>query len=281
MAFSELTRERFHRFKKIRRAHYSLWILVVFLGFSLFSELISNDKPLYLSYQGKSFFPVFRFYPGNAFGGPYQTEADYLELKQDPEFEKNQGWMVFPLIPHHPNHPYLDEPGNPPHPPSMKHWLGTDSAARDVLSRLLYGFRTCMLFSIALTLMGTILGVILGGIQGYWGGKTDMIIQRFTEIWSSLPFLYIVLLMGSIYGQSIGLLIIVMALFNWIGLSYYVRAEFLKLKNMVYIQSAKAIGLSTSKIFFRHILPNALPPLITILPFSLIGGISAITGLDF
>ncbi len=278
--FSELTRDRFRRFKKIKRAYYSLWILGVAFAISLFSEFVANDKPLYLRYQGRSYFPALFFYSGQTFGGRYKTEADYLALKRNEEFQK-KGIMIFPIIPHGPLHSYLDMEDNPPHPPSGTHWLGTDSVARDVLARLIYGFRICMAFSLLLMLMGAILGIVIGGIQGYLGGTADIIVQRLIEIWSSLPFLYVVILVGSVYGRSFILLLLIMAIFQWIGLSYYMRGEFYRIKNMTYVKAAKALGIGPVRIFFRQILPNALTPLITIMPFTVVLGITALTALDF
>ena len=278
--FSELTIDRFHRFKKVRRAYFSLLILSVAFIISLFSEFIASDKPLYLRYNGESYFPVLSFYSGQTFGGRYRTEADYLKLKESTDFQKN-GFMIFPIIPHSPLHSYLDEEGNPPHSPSTVHWLGTDSMARDILARLIYGFRTCMLFALCLMLIGAFFGIIIGGIQGYLGGAADIIIQRLIEIWSALPFLYVVILIGSIYGRSFASLLIIMAMFQWIGLSYYTRGEFFKLKKMAYVRAAKGLGIGPVSIFFRQILPNGLTPVITIMPFSLIGGISSLTALDF
>jgi microcin C transport system permease protein len=278
--FSELTRDRFRRFKRLRRAYVSLWILGMAFFFCLFSEFIANDKPLYLKYKGKSYFPVLFFYPGVTFGDKYKTEADYLALKENEAFQKH-GFMIFPIIPHGPLHAYLGREGNPPHPPSRAHWLGTDAVARDVLARLIYGFRICMVFALGLMLMGAFLGVTIGGLQGYLGGVVDIVVQRLIEIWSSLPFLYVVILVGSIYGSNFILLLIIMAMFTWIGLSYYMRGEFLKLKDMTYIRSAKALGIGSVTIFFQHILPNALTPVITIMPFLLISGITALTALDF
>jgi microcin C transport system permease protein len=278
--FSELTKDRLRRFKRIKRAYYSLWILGIAFVLSLFSEFIANDKPLFLRYKGDSYFPVLFFYPDQTFGGKYKTEADYLALKVDDQFREH-GFMIFPIIPHSPLRSYLEKEGNPPHPPSASHWLGTDSVARDILARLIYGFRICMLFALSLMIMSAILGIIIGGVQGYLGGKVDIIVQRLVEIWSSLPFLYLVILVGSIYGRSFILLLLVMVIFQWIGLSYYMRGEFLKLKNMTYVKVARALGIGPVRIFFRQILPNALTPVITIMPFSLIGGISALTALDF
>ena len=278
--FSTLTRQRFHRFKQIRRAWYSLLILGSAFLLSLFSEFIANDKPIVMVYGGKLYFPIVAFYPAETFGGKYKTEANYLALKRDERFRK-KSFMLFPLIPHNPLHAYLDLPGTPPHRPSLEHWLGTDSMARDVLSRLIYGFRTCMLFALVLALLEAIFGIIIGGVQGYFGGRVDIAVQRLIEIWSSLPFLYVVILVGSIYGRSFAILVIVMALFRWIGLSYFMRGEFYKLKSMTYVKAARAVGVGPVGILFGQILPNALTPPITILPFSVVGGISSLTALDF
>jgi microcin C transport system permease protein len=277
---SQLTQQRIKRFRKNRRAWYSLIILGGAFFLSLFSEFIANDKPLIMTYKERFYFPIIRFYSEAKFGGSYKTEANYLALKRNAEFRRNN-FMLFPLIPHNPLHAYLDLQGAPPHRPSFKHWLGTDSMARDVCARLIYGFRTCMLFSLLLALLEAVFGIVIGGIQGYLGGKVDIVVQRFIEIWSSLPFLYVVILVGSIYGSNFALLVIIMALFQWIGLSYFMRGEFYKLKNMIYVKSARALGVGPIGILFGQILPNALTPVITILPFSVIGGISSLTALDF
>lgn len=278
--FSDLTKERIKRFKKIKRAYYSLWILGSAFVVSLFSEFIANDKPLIMRYDNKFYFPVVRFYSAQTFGGAYKTEADYLALRNDPQFREH-AWMILPIIPHDPLHAYLDSEGIPPHPPSRTHWLGTDATARDILARLIYGFRICMAFALLISFFGALLGIVIGGIQGYVGGKIDIVVQRLIEIWSSLPFLYVIILVGSIYGRSFFLLLIVMALFQWIALSYYMRGEFFKLKNMTYVKAAHALNFSSFNVLFRQILPNALTPVITILPFSIIGGISSLTALDF
>ena len=278
LPLSELTRERLSHFKKIKRAYYSLWILGVAFILSLFSPAIANDKPIILWHHGDLYFPLVKFYSAETFGGKYKTEANYLKLKQDPNFS---GGMIMPPIPHNPIHAYLDLEGTPPHRPSLKHWLGTDTGARYVLSRLLHGFRICMLFSITITVLGAICGIIIGGFQGYSGGWVDIVFQRLIEIWSSLPSLYVIILVGAIYGRGFFTLIFVMLIFQWIGLSYYMRGEFLKIKNMNFIRSARALGMSHRRIFLKHILPNALTPVITIIPFHLIGGISVLTALDF
>jgi microcin C transport system permease protein len=279
--FSELTRDRFRRFRGIRRAWWSLLILSIAFVLSLFSEFLANDKPLILRHQGKTYFPVVRFYPESNFGLPNATEADYLALNKDASFKSSGGWMLFPPVHWGPYRAHLDLEGNPPHPPSRQHWLGTDNTARDVLSRLLYGFRLCMVFALVIAILAAALGILIGGLQGYVGGWTDMLGQRFIEIWSALPFLYVVILLGAIYGRGFALLVFVVAIFEWIGLSYYLRAEFYRLKNLNYVRAARALGIPEWRIFLRHVLPNALTPVVTILPFTLIAGISTLTSLDF
>jgi len=278
---SDLTRERFRRFRSLRRAWYSLVLLSALFVLSLFSELVSNDRPLLLGYKGSIHAPVFKFYPGTAFGLEQATQVDYLALSQDPAFKAQGGWTLFPPIHWGPYRAHLDLPGNPPHKPSREHWLGTDNSARDVASRLLYGFRQCMAFALLIAALAITFGILIGGLQGWLGGKTDMFGQRFIEIWSALPFLYVVILLGAIYGRSFLLLVTVVALFEWIGISYYLRAEFYRLKGLNYVKAARALGIPGWRIFLRHVLPNALTPVITLLPFMLISGISALTSLDF
>ncbi len=279
--FSKLTRDRFSRFRKIKRAWYSFVILSAFFVLSLFSEILCNDKPYIVSFNGNFYFPIFQFYPEKEFGGKYLTETDYVNLNSSDSFTNGNNWMVFPPIPHSPLHSYIDLDGTPPHPPSSNHWLGTDSSARDVFARLLYGFRICMLFSLILAVISTLFGILIGGVQGYFGGLIDIVVQRMIEIWSSLPFLYVVILVGTIYSRSFMVLILVLSLFQWIGLSYYMRGEFLKIRNLNYVKVAKTMGMSNTHILFRQILPNGLTPVITLLPFQIIGGIGALTALDF
>jgi microcin C transport system permease protein len=279
--FSKLTRDRFSRFRKIKRAWYSFVILSAFFVLSLFSEILCNDKPYIVSFNGNFYFPIFQFYPEKEFGGKYLTETNYVNLNSSDSFTNGNNWMVFPPIPHSPLHSYIDLAGTPPHPPSSNHWLGTDSSARDVFARLLYGFRICMLFSLILAVISTLFGILIGGVQGYFGGLIDIVVQRMIEIWSSLPFLYVVILVGTIYSRSFMVLILVLSLFQWIGLSYYMRGEFLKIRNLNYVKVAKTMGMSNTHILFRQILPNGLTPVITLLPFQIIGGIGALTALDF
>ncbi len=234
-----------------------------------------------MGYEGKIFFPILNFHADREFGGQYGTEADYTRLRSDAKFAAAGGFMVMPPIPRDPLRHYLSHDGSPPYPPSTRHWLGTDSGGRDVLARLIYGFRISMLFALLLTFVTAVLGIIVGGVQGYLGGRWDVLLQRVIEIWSALPFLYVVILMSAVFGRNFAVLLGVMALFSWIGLSYYMRGEFFKVKNMNFVRVARALGLGPLRIFFRHILPNSLTPAITILPFTLIGGIGSLTALDF
>lgn len=279
--FSDLTRDRWRRFRRMRRSWFSLLALAISFALSLGSEFISNDKPLVMGYQGRIFFPILSFHAASEFGQDFGTAPDYVTLRQEPAFQAAGGWMLMPLIPWGPYRAHLELAGNPPHAPSAQHWLGTDNTARDVLSRLLYGYRIGMGFALFLACVSAVLGILIGGVQGLAGGKVDMIWQRVIEIWSSLPFLYVVILLGSVYGRSFALLLGVTAAFEWIGLSYYMRGEFFRLKGAIYVRAARATGQSAWRIFAHEILPNAMTPAITLLPFMLIGGISSLTALDF
>ena len=248
---------------------------------SLTSPWLVNDKPLLLKYNGKLYCPTLFHYPQSEFYGDYATEANYKELVFYAKENSIKVFALFPPIPWSPIKSQLTADGSPPYAPSSEHWLGTDAHGRDVLSRLIHGFRICMSFSLLLSLIGTCMGIAIGGIQGYFGGKLDIVFQRLIEIWAALPFLYVVILLGNIYGQGFWLLAVIMAVFSWIGLSYYMRAEFFKIKNMQFVKAATVLGLSHKRIFFKEILPNALTPVITLFPFSIIGGISGLTSLDF
>ena len=279
--FSELSKQRFERFRQVRRAWWSLWVLLGAYALSLLSPWLVNDKPLILQWEGQWTFPALAHYSETTFGGPYLTEPDYPRLLEQARQEGTNHWAFMPPLPQDPLKSHLGADGTPPYAPSKTHWLGTDAHGRDVLSRLIHGFRISMTFSLLLALLGSVLGIIVGGVQGYLGGKVDMLAQRAIEVWSSLPFLYVVILVGSIYGQGFWLLVVVMALFQWIGLSYYMRAEFLRLRRVPYVKVARVLGLSAPHIFFKEILPNALTPVVTLFPFALIGGISSLTSLDF
>lgn len=281
MKVSELTSRRWRNFKSLRRAYISLIFLTISFLASLASPLWVNEKPLIFSWQGNIYTPIFSFYADDDFGGSFKTEANYRQLFDSPSFKKDLAWSIFPIISHDPLEQNLtgDEP--PPHPPSTLHLLGTDTHGRDVLARLIYGYRNGMAFSLLLTLITGVLAIVIGGIQGYLGGKVDFLTQRFIEVWSSLPFLYVVIAIGSFMGRGFTMLLLVMAIFGWIGLSYYMRGEFLKLKNQNYVLACRVAGIGNRRIFFNHILPNALTPLVTFIPFAVIGGISSLTALDF
>lgn len=242
--------KQFKRFRKNKRAFYSLIVLAVAYLLSLTSPWTVNDEPLFLRYEGKTYFPAFAHYPETEFGGSYNTEPDYKRLVAYAKEDGKDVFAIMPPVPHDPLKADLDVDGAPPFAPSAKHWLGTDANGRDVLSRLIHGFRICMSFSLLLTILGTFLGIVIGGVQGYLGIFWDTVMQRTIEIWSSLPFLYVVILIGSIYGRSFILLILIMALFQWISLSYYMRAEFMKLRNMQYTKAARMLGMP-----HRHIFP--------------------------
>ena len=278
--FSEITRTQLAKFKNIRRSYYAFCCLFLLFFISLFSEFVANEKPIYVNYKGSSYFPVLFFYPGKTFAQAQDTVTNYISLRNNTQFKK-EAFVLWTPYPHGPFHSYFYKSKPPPNIPSLEHWFGTDRIGRDILARLLYGFRISILFALCLIFLMAFFGILFGGLQGYYGGWLDLFSQRFIEIWSSLPYLYIVILLGALYGRSFWLLLLITSLFNWIGLSYYIRAEFLKAKKQVYVQAANALGLSSSRIFIRHILPNSLTPLITILPFGLVSGIGILTALDF
>jgi microcin C transport system permease protein len=269
------------RFKQNRRGYWSLIIFIILFALSLAAELLSNDKPLAARYNGKIIFPIVQTYSEKAFGGDFDSPADFLDPFIRDQFRKDGNWAVFP-----PNHyrydtlNYFAKAPNPA-PPSGENWLGTDDRGRDVVARLLYGFRVSILFGIALTITGVLLGMVTGAVQGYFAGRTDLLFQRFMEIWSSMPELYLLIIFASIFDPSIGLLLLLLSLFGWMGLSDYVRADFLRNRNLEYVQAARALGLSNGQIIWRHVLPNSLTPVVTFLPFRMSGAILALTSLDF
>jgi microcin C transport system permease protein len=272
---------RWKKFKANRRGYYSLILFSVLFILSLGAEVISNDKPFIIYYEGSLYWPIFKTYPETTFGGDFATEADYRDPYILDKIEAGKNFAIFPL-----NHFSYDtinlELDRPvPSPPTRDNLLGTDDRGRDVLARLIYGFRLSVLFGFALTLIGTTVGILAGAVQGYFGGKTDLFMQRFIEIWSAMPELYLLIIFASIFKPSIALLLILLSIFGWMGLSDYVRAEFLKGRNMDYVTAAKALGVSNVVIMFRHLLPNGMTPVITFLPFRLSGAILALTSLDF
>ena len=307
MALSPLNQRRWSNFKKNRRAYWSLWIFAVLFGLSLFAEFLANDKPIVVSYRGELFMPIFNFYPETAFGGDFQTEAVY----RDPEVKCliasggiedcfdipeeiiadidagtyaaegfDKGWALWPMIPYSYDTP-VDREGASPLPPNSQNWLGTDYPKRDVLARVIHGFRLSIVFTIIVTGAATVIGITAGAVQGYFGGWTDLIFQRLIEIWSSTPSLYVIIIMFAILGRSFWLLVFLLVLFSWTALVGVVRAEFLRARNLEYVRAAKALGVSNLTIMFRHMLPNAMVATLTMLPFIITGTIGTLATLDY
>ncbi len=272
---------RWQQFKANKLGYYSLIIFSVIFITSLFAELISNNKPLIMEYQGHIYFPVFKTYPETTFGGDFQTEADYRDPYILKKITSGGNWAVFPPNPHSYDSIDLNLNVPLPSPPSRENLLGTDDQGRDVLARVIYGFRLSVLFGFALTIIGTAVGILAGAVMGYFGGLTDLLGQRFIEIWGSMPELYLLIIFSAIFKPSITLLLILLSMFGWMGLSDYVRAEFLRGRNMDYITAARALGVGNGAIMFRHLLPNGMTPVITFLPFRMSGAILALTSLDF
>ena len=269
------------RFRRNRLGFWSLVILSALFVLSLVAELVSNDKPLLVRYEGRWHMPVFQSLPETAFGGDFQTQADFLDPFIQAQLAKPGNFAIYPLNNyHHGTINYFAKEPNPA-PPSRENWLGTDDRGRDLLARLLYGFRVSMLFALALTVTGTVLGIVLGALQGYFVGKTDLAMQRFIEVWGSLPELYLLIIFAAVFEPSIWLLLILLSLFGWMGLSEYVRAEFLRNRQMDYVRAARAMGLTSWQIIRRHMLPNSMTPVVTFLPFRMSGAILALTSLDF
>jgi microcin C transport system permease protein len=269
------------RFRINRRGYISLLIFCVLVVISLLAELVSNDKPLIVHYKGETVFPIFTTYSEKKFGGDFETPADYLDPFIRDQFKKNGNWALYPLNHYHYDTlNYFAKSPNPA-PPSTENWLGTDDRGRDVVARLLYGFRVSVLFGLALTITGVLLGLLTGAVQGYFAGKTDLFFQRFMEIWGSMPELYLLIIFASIFQPSVALLLILLSLFGWMGLSDYVRADFLRNRNLEYVQAARALGLSSWQIIWRHVLPNSLTPVVTFLPFRMSAAILSLASLDF
>lgn len=267
-------------FKKNRRAYLAFWIFSVVFVISLFSELIANDKPIVLMYKGKLHLPMMFEYSDAHFGGDFPTEANY----KDPIIVKNideNGWKVMPLIKFSYNSIDYDIDKPTPTPPSKRHWLGTDDEGRDILARILYGIRLSVIFAFILTMVASVIGIFIGAVQGYFGGKIDLIIQRVIEIWDSLPQLFILIIVASLFVPTFWSLLIILLFFSWTSLTGMVRAEFLRARNFEYVMAAKSLGVGNFTIMYRHILPNALVATVTFVPFILSESIVALTALDF
>lgn len=271
---------RLENFRANRRGYWSLVIFLWLFGISLFAEFLANDRPICIRYDGRFYFPVFFTYPETTFGGDFPTEADYRDPFVRAAIEE-KGWILWPPIPYRYDTVIRDLPGPAPSPPSWQNPLGTDDQARDVLARVIYGFRISVLFGLVLTLASSIIGIAAGAIQGYAGGWVDLLFQRFIEIWSGLPVLYLLIILASIFTPSFWLLLTIMLLFSWMSLVGVVRAEFLRVRNFEFVRAARALGVSNLVIMFRHILPNAMVSALTFLPFILNGSITTLTSLDF
>ncbi|MHA6264614.1 ABC transporter permease [Arenibacterium sp. CAU 1754] len=309
MALSPLNQRRWTNFKRNRRAFWSLWIFAVLFGLSLFAEFLAYDKPILIQYRGSFYTPIWNFYPETEFGGDFQTEAVYrdpevrcliatggmVECFDDPEGiveavengsfgegveEFHKGWMIWPLIPYSFD-TAVDRPGAAPLPPNSENWLGTDDTKRDVLARVIHGFRLSILFTLIVTGASTVIGIVAGAVQGFFGGWVDLIFQRIIEIWSSTPSLYVIIIMFAILGRGFWLLAGLLILFSWTGLVGVVRAEFLRARNLEYVRAARALGVGNMTIMFRHMLPNAMVATLTMLPFIITATISSLAALDF
>ncbi|MFD1913328.1 ABC transporter permease [Halodurantibacterium flavum] len=307
MTLSPLNRRRWRNFKANRRAVWSLMIFSVLFGLSLFAEFLANDRPILVNYRGDYYAPIFRFYPETAFGGDFQTEAVYRDPEvrclirtggaelclDDPraalaEAETGsvegepvvEGWMIWPPIPYSYN--TVNDIGvAAPSAPDRNHWLGTDDTARDVLARVIYGFRLSVLFALIVTVLTSVIGIAAGAIQGYFGGAVDLFFQRVIELWGATPSLYIIIIVAAILPMNFWLLVGLMTLFGWTALVGVVRAEFLRARNFEYVRAARALGVSNGRIMFRHVLPNAMVATLTMLPFIVTGTIGSLAALDF
>ena len=280
LTLSPLTKRRLYNFRVNRRGFYSLWIFLLIFILSLFAEFLANDKPIIIYHQGDLYFPTIASYSETDFGGDFETEADY----RDPYFMElisEEGWMLWPPIRYSYTSINYQLPTPAPSAPTSENWLGTDDQGRDVFARLIYGFRISVLFGLMLTILSSIFGVVAGAIQGYFGGWIDLAFQRFIEIWSGLPTLFLLIILSSFIEPNFWWLLSIMLLFSWMSLVGVVRAEFLKARNLEYVRAARALGVKEPVIMFRHVLPNAMVSALTFLPFILNGSITTLTALDF
>ena len=277
---SPITQRRWLNFKANKRGYWSLWIFLMLLAVTLPAEFIANDKPVLVRYEGSFYFPVLKDYPESTFGG-FLAQTDFRDPWVQQEIESKQGWMLWPLIRYSYRTINWNPPTPAPSPPTWENPLGTDSQARDVLARVIYGFRLSVVFGLILTVFSSVIGIAAGAIQGYFGGWVDLLTQRFQEIWSGLPTLYLLIILASFMEPSFWLLLGLLLAFSWMSLTGLVRAEFLRARNFDYVRSARALGVSNFSIIRRHVLPNAMVASLTMMPFILNGGITALTSLDF
>ena len=278
---SPMNQRRLQNFRNNRRGYWSLWLFMILFTLSLFAELIANDKPLLVHYDNSFYYPVAVDYSELEFGGEFDTFADYKDPYIQELIEAQGGWMIWPLIRFSYNTINLDLPTPAPSAPTGENLLGTDDQGRDVLARVIYGFRISVLFAITLTLTSSVIGVAAGAVQGYYGGKVDLLFQRFIEIWSGLPTLFLLIILASIVEPNFWWLLGIMLLFSWMQLVDVVRAEFLRGRNLEYVRAARALGLNNRLIMFRHILPNAMVATLTFMPFIFNGSLVTLTALDF
>ncbi|MFO7640884.1 MAG: ABC transporter permease [Candidatus Competibacteraceae bacterium] len=278
--FTPLTRRRLAQFRANRRGYWSLWLFLALFGLSLSAEFIANDRPLLVVHQGSLHVPVVRDYAETDFGGFFPSAANYRDPYLANLIEED-GWMLWPPIRFRHDTVNYDLPVPAPAPPSADNWLGTDDQGRDVLARLIYGFRLSVLFGLLLTLTSSVIGVAAGAVQGYFGGRVDLLFQRFLEIWGGLPQLFVLIIVSSVVAPGFWTLLFILMLFGWTSLVGVVRAEFLRARNFDYVRAARALGMSDGRIMFKHVLPNAMVATLTFLPFILSGSIVALTALDF
>ena len=275
------SRRAWQRFRRNKLGFWSLMLFSTLVVLSLFAEVLSTDKPLIVRYAGQTYFPVLQDYSEKTFGGDFETPADYLDPFIRERITTGSNWAIYAPNPYGPR--TLNYFATSPNPaaPSSENYFGTDDRGRDLLAQLIYGFRVSVLFALALTAIGVVLGIVAGAIQGYAGGKTDLVLQRLIEIWGSMPELYLLIIFSAIFAPSVALLLVLLSLFGWMGLSDYVRAEFLRNRQMDYVRAARALGVSNQQIMWRHILPNSMVPVVTFLPFRMSAAILALTSLDF
>lgn len=276
---SPINQRRWRNFKSNKRGYWSLWIFSILFILSLFAEFIANDRPILLTYKGDVYFPVLAAYPETTFGGEFETTADYRDPFVQDLIRDAGGIMVWPLIEY--SYRTINLNRRATSPPSADNWLGTDDQGRDVAARLIYGFRISVLFGLTLTFFSSVIGVTAGAMQGYFGGWTDLLGQRFIEIWTSVPQLYLLIIIASIIEPNFWILLGILLLFSWVSLVGVVRAEFLRARNFEYVNAARAMGLGNGKIIFRHLLPNAMVATLTFMPFILNSSITTLTALDF
>ncbi|MEX0694244.1 MAG: ABC transporter permease [Rhodospirillales bacterium] len=277
---SPLNARRLENFRANRRGFWSLWIFLAMFVISLCAEVIANDKPVIVWFDGSLYTPIIKAYPETVFGGEFKTEADY----RDPfvaDLIQAKGWMIWPLVRFSYDTVNLNLAGPAPYEPTSDNWLGTDDQGRDVLARTIYGFRISVLFGFMLTILSSVIGIAIGATQGYFGGWIDLIGQRFIEIWTSMPQLYLLIILASVFVPSFWLLLGLLLLFQWVSLVGVVRAEFLRTRNFDYVRAARAMGAADAVIMFKHILPNAMVATLTLLPFILAGSVTILTSLDF